>query len=65
MGLSRGWPEVIPYVRVPQLVSEFLSEGIAPYVAVHLECTWEGGKSESSYVAILVQSPIHVCLSKL
>ena len=47
-----------PYLRVPQLDFGFLLEGIAAYVAVPLECTWETGKSASSYDAFSVQSPI-------
>ena len=72
-----GWPEVTavfptifnvnvfflaPYLRVPQLDFGFLLEGIAAYVAVPLECTWETGKSASSYDAFSVQNPISASL---
>lgn len=36
--------------------SGFLSEGIAPYGAVHLVCLWEEENSGASYVAILVKN---------
>ena len=77
MGRSGGWPEVTavfptifnvnvfflaPYLRVPQLDFGFLLEGIAAYVAVPLECTWETGKSASSYDAFSVQNPISASL---
>lgn len=43
-------------VGVTHLVSEFLSEGIAPCVATYSVCQWEEGNSGASSVAILVQS---------
>ena len=41
-----------------QLFCGFLSERIAPCIAVHLMCPWEEGSSGASYVAILDQTLI-------
>lgn len=42
------------YVGVIQLLSESLSEGITPYIAVYFVCLWEKGSLEATYVTILV-----------
>ena len=39
-------------VGVPQLVSEFLSEIILPYLTIDSLCPWEEVSSGTSYVAI-------------
>lgn len=41
------------HVGVTQLVSEFLSEGVIPYVAVNSVCPWQKVSSGASFVAIL------------
>lgn len=45
---------VIQCIGVTQLVSVFLSVGIAPFEAVYSVCPWEEVNSGSSYVTILV-----------
>lgn len=47
---------------VTELVSGFLSEGIAPCVVVHLICLWEEVSSGASYVVILTQKYSKVLL---
>lgn len=56
--LNVGIFSVTRCVGITQQVSGFLSEGNFPCVALYLVCPWVGGNSGTSYVAILVWSPV-------
>lgn len=42
-------------VGITQRFSEYLSQGIASYVAIHSVCPWKEGNSEASCLTILAQ----------
>lgn len=59
---------IYPMCRSCSATSEFLSEKIAPCVAIHLVHPWEEGNSAASYVTILVYfllSVMKVCLMRI
>lgn len=45
-------------VGVSQLVSGYLSKGLAPCIALHLVHLWEEGNSRTFYITILIRSPL-------